>query len=423
MQLGNIKEKVSQLAQNKTARNGVIFSFFSFLNNGVNFLLLIIIANYIAPEGYGKLNLFTTSVTLLSYFICLNSTGIISVNFFRMDAKRVRQTINAVFMLTLGGLLFFMTVAALFSSQIAKAVDFGFEYQWMVVCCCFFQVFTSVNLDIWRLEEKPLLYGLYSLSLVVLNFGLTLLFLISLLLDWEGRIYAQILCGAVFFLISVVILIKRGYMTRILPTRQTFRDVLSFSIPLIPHNISFWIRQGLDRYIINLSYGAALVGNFSFAYNFANIIQIVGTAFNATNSVFIYKNLSENPEKAVKKLRTQTIYISLFFVGLTAAICLGAHLLLPIIFPKYTGALPFIIPLCIGALFHCLYLQFVNFLFFYKKTKILALITFSISILQAISSIILTQYSVFYTVYISMTSNILIAIGVFLYSRKFFKIF
>ena len=92
-------------------------------------------------------------------------------------------------------------------------------------------------------------------------------------------------------------------------------------------------------------------------------------------------------------------------------------------FPKYIGLLEFIIPQCMGAMFQCFYLLFVNFLFYYKKTKKLMFITFGFSLLHAILSLILTKYSIFYTVYIGLLSNFLIALGVFLYSRKVYKLF
>ena len=89
------------------------------------------------------------------------------------------------------------------------------------------------------------------------------------------------------FFVSIYFLIRRGYLQRLIPNKETVKSALAFGIPLIPHSASAWIRQGLDRYVINYFYMATQVGIYSFAYNFANIIQIIGLAFNATNS-YIY---------------------------------------------------------------------------------------------------------------------------------------
>ena len=127
-------------------------------------------------------------------------------------------------------------------------------------------------------------------------------------------------------------MIKRGYLTIKIPEKKIIIDTLKFGIPLIPHNISFWFRQGLDRNIINYFFTATEVGIFSFAMNFANIISIVGNAFNATNSVFIYKQLSNNNEKVQITLRKQEHLMFLFFLGLSIVTFITVSLFIPIFY-------------------------------------------------------------------------------------------
>ena len=62
---------LDRVLHNKTIRDGGIFAFFSFLNQGLNFFLLIVLSWYILPASYGDLNLFYTSVSVVSFVICL----------------------------------------------------------------------------------------------------------------------------------------------------------------------------------------------------------------------------------------------------------------------------------------------------------------------------------------------------------------
>lgn len=137
--------------------------------------------------------------------------------------------------------------------------------------------------------------------------------MISISLDWQGRLYAQLVTCILFSSVSIVFLIKGNYLTFTVPSAKRIKDTLSFGIPLIPHGLSFWARQGLDRYIINYAYSQAIVGMFSFSFNFANVIQIVGTAFNASNSVFLFRSLSSDSETTRKMLRKQERLMLLFF--------------------------------------------------------------------------------------------------------------
>ena len=284
------------------------------------------------------------------------------------------------------------------------------------------QVFSTVNLDIWRLEENPLSYGIYSVATVFANFILTLILVIGFHWGWLGRVYAQVAVSMLFFFVSIYFLIRRGYLQKLMPNKETVKSALDFGIPLIPHSASAWIRQGLDRYVINYFYMATQVGIYSFAYNFANIIQIIGLAFNATNSVYIYKNLANIEADTSRRLLKQTKVMTLFFAIITLCVYVGTSIFIPIFVPKYTDAISYLFPLCVGAFFQCVYYLFVNYLFYYKKTKKLMYITFSMSLFHVLLSVLLTRYSMMYTAYVTMIVNMMIVLGVFLYSRRVYKL-
>lgn len=416
-------KKLLALRHNKTVQNGALFSLFSFLNAGISFVLLIIIAGFISPEGYGKINLFSTTVQIFTYFICLNTSGIISVVFFRKDVTEFKRTINTVLVLTIGCFLFLTLLLLLINERLEKAIGLDFYFQWIALWICLFQTLAQLNLNIFRIEEKVKQYGIYSVSSAVLNFVLTVLLVVTFKYDWQGRIYAQIICCMLLFLFSVVFLTKNKYITLLKPNKESFKEALGFGCPLIPHNATPWLRQGLDRYFINVFHNTAQVGLFSLAMNFATIILMVGDAFNQTNSVYIYKNLANEDQDNVRnKLKKQTMLLSIFFAAITVIIIAGAYVFVPLIFPKYEGAVKYIPFLCLGMFFKCIYFQFCNYLFYYKKTVGLMYITFSCSLLHAALSFCLTRYSIVYTTIISAVVDAMITMGVFLYSRKYYKI-
>ncbi len=420
MHLNNIFLKVKN---NSNFRNGILFTLFAFLNNGLNFFLLLILARYLAPEGYGTLNLFNTTITILTILVPLGTVSYVSVSFFKKEYSEFKKVLNTVFILSFISLLLLFTLLLACYSFLSGVLGFSIEFQIISLLICFFQVFNLVNLDIWRLEEKPVKYGIYSLCVVLLNFGLTLLLVLSYNMDWEGRVYAQLSVAIIFFFISIFFLIHRGFLKfhkwKDLPIKET----LSFGVPLIPHQISNWLRQGIDRYIINYFVSTASVGLFGFAFNFANIIHMIGIAFNASNSVFIYKNLKDDNIQVRKKLKEQTRFMCLLFTVITVLVLVGAYIFIPYIFPKYIDSIPFLFPLCLGALFQCIYYLFVNYLFYFKKTKGLMYITASVSILHLILSFIFTRYSTLFTAYITLFSNFVICALVIVYSQKIYPIY
>lgn len=412
---------VSKLMNNTSFRNGTLFTVFSFFSSGINFILLIVIARYINPEGYGYINLFNTVITLLGFLICLNTSGIISVNFFTKNRDDFKKTFKAVSNITLYCSLFFILSLIVFKSFCCSYIGLPFIVLVCTIIVSFSNVYIQNLLNVWRIEEKILKYGLYSVIFALLNFITTFVFVVVLKMNWKGQVWALSLTSSLFLLVSVVILLRKDLLLNIKVTRENYKDCLSFGIPLIPHNISVWLRQGLDRIFINNFLSTDKVGLFGLSLNFSNIIIIIASAFNNSISVEIFKNLSSG-KNVRAKLRKQTAYIIVLFWAISLFVGLVAYFLVPIIFPKYEGCKSYIFPQCLSAFLQCIYLQFVNYLFYYKRTRKLMYITFFTSCIHVVLSCAFTRYSVYCTLWIGVLSQLIITLLVFLYSRKVYKI-
>jgi len=212
-------KKLVALRRNKTVQNGALFSIFSFLNAGISFVLLIIIAGFISPEGYGKINLFNTTVQIITFFICLNTSGIVQVVFFKKNTTEYKRTINTVLVLTIGCFLVLTLVLLLINEKLEKAIGLDFYFQWIALWICMFQTLTQLNLIIFRIEEKVKQYGIYSVSLALLGFILTFLLVVTFKYDWQGRIYAQLIACLSLFSFSIIFLTKNKYITFIKPNK------------------------------------------------------------------------------------------------------------------------------------------------------------------------------------------------------------
>lgn len=406
------------LCSNDNVRKGVLYTLFSFLNNGISFVLLLILANYLLPEDYGYLNLYNIFVQIISILIALGTNPYISNAYFQKSRSDLYQIIMIVFLISLGVLFFNSIILVIFPDTFSNLIGIPVTYLWIALFICYFQAFTNINLDIWRLEEKPVSYGIFSLSIAILNFILTFVFIVGLNEGWVGRVYSQALVSGLFFIISLLLMIKRGYIKFQLPKLSLLWETLLFGIPLVPHMVSFWLKQGMDRYIINYYYQASDVGLYSFALNFAAVIGIFATAFNANNSVYIYKNLAKGYGTVKSTLQRNTKVMTILFIVVSISISIGAYSFIPILLPEYAGCIKYIFPICLGAFFQCIYVLYVNYIFFYKKTRQLMYITFSTGVLQFSLSIWFTRYSILWTAYISMAITIITAILVYIYSRK-----
>ena len=402
-----VKGYITGLIGSKNFKHGILYTVFSFFNNGIGFILLLILARYLTPEDYGYLNLFSTFISICGIVISLSTVSYIGICFFQRDGETLRKVILIALGTTTIMLTFLTGILILFPTFAEKYIGVPVRYLWLGLLICYFQVFNTLNLDIWRLEEKPIRYGIYGVSLAICNMILTLYMVIGLHMGWIGRVYAWLYLGTIYFAISLIFLIKRKYLIFKRPNLTLFKETYIYALPLIPHSLSFWLKQGLDRYILNFFYDQSVVGYFSFAMNLASVIMIIGTAFNSTNSVFMYKKLAEGYAKVRHVLSKMTGIMIWIFLFASVAVALFAVGLIRLCLYQYEGSIQYILPLCIGSYAQCIYLLSVNYLFFYKRTRQLMYITFSTAILQMLLSIWLTRFSPLYTAYISMSVNIL----------------
>lgn len=404
-------------------RNGIIFSFFSLINQGINFLLAaFILPRYILPGEYGELSLYTVTVTLTGFFISLNTIGIIGVYFFRTTQENIARYISVISYISIGMALLLSGFLLLGGSAIEQLVDLKVKYLWLALLVAYIQVYISINLEVWRLEEKPVKYGLYTMASALLNCTLTLVLVAVYQYGWLGRLYTQVIVALAFFVLSLIILASRNYLKFRLPEKSYFRTTIAFGLPLVPHAVSWWLRQSLDRYIINYFFNTTLTGLYSFAFNFANILMIIGTAFNASFSVTIYRKLSEGGDDTPLFLLKKIVGMILLFFVLGVFICVGARIFIPWVAPQYADSVVFLLPLCVAAFFQSIYSIFVSFLYYFKKTRNLMYITTSAALLHVVFSFALVRYSALWAAYLLLITNFLVALGVVCYSQKIYSL-
>ena len=418
--MNNILHK---LIYNKSVQSGSLFAFFSFLNQGLNFFLLLILADYILTDSYGSLNLFYTAVGVVGYVICLCTSGIVSIKYFKESRETLARYINVVLSSTLIVSAILLLIVGLFPDFVTRISNIQPTIQVFCIYLCATTVVYNLLLDIYRLEEKTLAYGILTTLFTLINIALSLVLVIGFEQDWMGRVEANLIASTFFLIWGCITLVRKGYIRRVMPTKAIYKETLLFGIPLIPHSINGFLRQGMDRYIINAYFTTKAVGLFSFAINFAFIIYSVGAAFNKSNSVYIFESLSQEDNSIQDKLKKQTAILLIFYAGFSFILYVACRLLIPILFPKYQESVIYLLPLCLSTFFQCVYLQFCNFLFYYKKTKELMFMTVGVSVIHLGLSLLLTRYSVLYTAYISMFSSCIEALLVFFYSRRLFKIF
>ena len=165
--------------------------------------------------------------------------------------------------------------------------------------------------------------------------------------------------------------------------KKLLKDIVKYSVPLIPNMISWWIVSASDRTIISAVIGVAQNGIYSAANKFSGIFSTLYSVFNLTWTESASINInSEDRDEFFSKIFD-------FIVRFFGSLCLGTIAVMPFVFgilvnEKFAESYYQIPILILGSVFNIL-VSFLGSVYVAKKlTKEIA----KTSIIAAIINIV-----------------------------------
>lgn len=104
----------------------------------------------------------------------------------------------------------------------------------------------------------------------------------------ERGIQGMLLSSAAAYWIGTLVILAREKKIRCFPGKEVFyrsgieREMIRFALPLIPNQLSWWVVNWSDRYIVKTFLGNEWNGIYSVSYKFPTVLQSVLSLF--TNS-------------------------------------------------------------------------------------------------------------------------------------------
>ena len=153
-----------------------------------------------------------------------------------------------------------------------------------------------------------------------------------------------------------------------------FKNALNYSLPLIVHTITGILLGFTNRFFIIKFIGIKEAGIFASAYQLCFIISLFHTSFNEAWMPYLYKELTFNNSLKLKIKLTKITYLYTgFLIIITFAVIKLVPFAYEIIGKSFRIDFNIVSWILIGFLFNGLYKMVVNYLFYYKKTKLIAI--------------------------------------------------
>lgn len=393
----NLRSLISIYKSHKLYGSFSIYIGSSLLNAAIPFLMLPIFTYYLSPKDFGIVSMFSVLGGFILPFVGFSTVGVLSREYFNRDKINFGQYVGNVLILLFLSLIPIFLVLLILGDFIARLSEVHINVIWLSLVFAFFSFLVNCILIIWQVQSMAKNYGIFQVSQTFINLVLSLILVVWLNLGWQGRIASQVLVTVVFGSIGFYLLNKFVNLN-FKYKKEYFFDALKVGIPLIPHTVGAILISMSDRIFISNIVGIEATGLYAVGFSIGNIIGFVEHSFNLAFAPWLFEKLNLN-DISIKKKIVRYTYLYFVFI-LLLVFCL--NILVPFIFDlfidkKFEGAEKFVTWISLSFAFSGMYKMVTNYIFYVKKTHILAWVT----LFSSIFNLVLNYYLI----------NILGAIG------------
>lgn len=263
----------------KLGSNIIIFTIGSFASKMMNYFMLPFYTSILTQAEYGTFDIIATTSNLLYPFTTLLITE--ATMRFALDKKYDSAKVFSLsIIVSFTGFFIYL----IFSPLILLSKLYNVYYLHFVMYHLFVTIHTLISQFTKGIEETKK----YAFSGIIGTvFTLSSNFVFMLLLGWSLKGY--FISFYIGSLISIVYLLFScrlwNYISRIKrKDAALLREMLRYSLPIMPNSISWWISTSSDKYFISYFVGMEALGLYSISYKIPSLMTVFTTIFfNAWN--------------------------------------------------------------------------------------------------------------------------------------------
>lgn len=399
-------------------KNTIIIFIGKFCTQFITLLLLPLYTHFLSTEDYGYIDLIQTYLTFFIPLILLKiDAGIFR---FLIDARKSEEEKNKI--ITNG--IFIMFVELIISTILfAVAVKiFSIKYSILIVMNLISLSVLTFLLQIVRGIGKNKQYSFSSIIAAIVTIVLNLIFMVGFHKNGKYVLIASLISNIIctIYLLIVNKILKNVKIKYI--DKKLIKDLLKYSIPMIPNELSWWIVHVSDRTIISYALGVAANGIYSVSCKFSNILSSIFNIFNLSwqESAALHINDTDKDEFFSNVINKVFNLFICFCIGILACLPFVFELLIK---DSYREAYKYVPILLLANIFSVL-IGLIGSIYVAKKmTKEVAKTTMIAAIINLTIDIALIKVIGIYAAAIStLVSYMLLAIYRYIDVQKYVKV-
>lgn len=399
-------------------RNTIILFIGKFCTQFVTLLLVPLYTSFLATDDYGMVDLIQTYITLLIPILFLKMEA--GAFRFLLDVRDNKEEQTKIVTTTLVCFIRQLIISTLIFIILICFVEI--KYAPLLYINLVTLSFLQLCLQITRGFGKTKTYSISSIISAVVTIILNVILLVCFKSNGAGVLIASAIANvsSTIFLVCINKLYKYVNLNRY--SKKVQREIIKYSIPMIPNELSWWIVHGSDRTIISIFLGVAANGIYSVSCKFSSIVSSIFNIFNMSWQESASLHIDD---KDKDEFFTNVINIVFnAFVG----ICLLLIVTIPMVFniiidENYSDSYYYIPILLFANVFHVLLGLFGGIYVGKKLTKEASKTTIFSAIINIIVHLILINWIGIYAASVStLIAYMTLAIYRYIDMKKYAKI-
>lgn len=351
-----VKEKTASVA-----KVGIIYTISNILVRGMAFLTTPIFTRLLSQTEYGEFSNISAWANIISIVVTLQLY--VSIVRAKYDySEEIDKYLSSILIL---GNLITLICWGVVELQMPFFEKF-FDMDKLFIRIIFIYALFSPAMQI--LTYKNRIYSKYKavvcftwITLITATGGSVILVLLL-----ENRLLGRVIGN--YFFVSIVDLglwfyiIFKGRCV----SPKYWKYALTFSVPLIPHELAGQLLLSSDRIIIKKICGAEDAALYSLAYTISTIASVLLTSLNQAWQPWLYDRIEENKKDVIYKYSIP--YTIVFAAGCCGVMLVGPEIVYIFGGQVYSEAKYVIPPVCFGIMLQFVYTLYANIEFYKKKT-------------------------------------------------------
>lgn len=405
------------------AKGSFILLISNIVLKAINFLLLPLYTSYLSPSDYGIVDLALTAISLcVSLFSLCLDTGFFTFFYDKDTDEYKKQVFNTTFFTTL--IISFIPMLGIFFAKNLSFLLFKDNYSniivLMIISICS-TLLTLIPIAQIKIENKMSVFGIINIVIGICSVGLNILMVTKLKLGYLALIITNVTVAIIQF-ISYIIIVRKKISIKYF-NKDLIRDILIYTLPLIPATISSWILDLSDRYFINNYYTTYEVGLYGVANKIVIMLTVFLGAFQTAYPSFVFSNAKSNDAKSKDRFKdVLNIFIMIFLViGITISI-FSKEIIMIMTTEEYYIAYKMVPYLIFAQIAYGIAFLVGAGMSIAKKSKYSMMISWLAAIVNiGLNAILIPRYGSIFAAITTLISFILVAIFNYKVSQRFYK--